>query len=156
MKEMTADLRKKPSLGARFLDEIRRNYVLYIMAIPVVLGKDITGEAQLLDLAKTPHLLIAGSTGSGKSVCVNSMILSILYKRSPNEVKLILIDPKVVELKLYNENKLYKDGMYKLSDSERKDRANLMFAASEGTIKDVFVLKKFENANPFPKPKFVG
>ena len=73
------------------------------MAIPVVLGKDITGEAQLLDLAKTPHLLIAGSTGSGKSVCVNSMILSILYKRSPNEVKLILIDPKVVELKLYND-----------------------------------------------------
>lgn len=73
------------------------------MAIPVVLGKDITGEAQLLDLAKTPHLLIAGSTGSGKSVCVNSMILSILYKRSQNEVKLILIDPKVVELKLYND-----------------------------------------------------
>ena len=73
------------------------------MAIPVVLGKDITGEAQLLDLARTPHLLIAGSTGSGKSVCVNSMILSILYKRSPNDVKLILIDPKVVELKLYND-----------------------------------------------------
>lgn len=73
------------------------------MAIPVILGKDITGEAQLLDLAKTPHLLIAGSTGSGKSVCVNTMILSILYKRSPQEVKLIMIDPKVVELKLYND-----------------------------------------------------
>lgn len=73
------------------------------MAIPVVLGKDIQGEAQLLDIAKTPHLLIAGSTGSGKSVCVNSIILSILYKRSPNEVKLILVDPKIVELKLYND-----------------------------------------------------
>jgi S-DNA-T family DNA segregation ATPase FtsK/SpoIIIE len=73
------------------------------MEIPVVLGKDITGEAQLLDLASTPHLLIAGSTGSGKSVCVNSIILSILYKRSPEEVKLILIDPKIVELKLYND-----------------------------------------------------
>ena len=73
------------------------------MKIPVVLGKDISGDAQLLDLATTPHLLIAGSTGSGKSVCVNSMILSILYKRSPNDVKLILIDPKVVELKLYND-----------------------------------------------------
>lgn len=72
------------------------------MAVPVVLGKDIQGESQLMDLVKTPHLLIAGSTGAGKSVCVNSMILSILYKRSPNEVKLILIDPKVVELKLYN------------------------------------------------------
>ncbi len=73
------------------------------MAIPVVLGKDISGEAQLIDLAKTPHLLIAGSTGAGKSVCVNTMILSILYKRSPDQVKLIMIDPKVVELKLYND-----------------------------------------------------
>ncbi|MBR5867733.1 MAG: DNA translocase FtsK, partial [Spirochaetaceae bacterium] len=72
-------------------------------AIPVVLGKDITGEAQIIDLAKTPHLLIAGSTGSGKSVCVNTMILSILYKRSPQDVKMILIDPKIVELKLYND-----------------------------------------------------
>lgn len=73
------------------------------MAVPVVLGKDIQGETQIMDLVKTPHLLIAGSTGAGKSVCVNSMILSILYKRSPNEVKMILIDPKIVELKLYND-----------------------------------------------------
>lgn len=72
------------------------------MSIPVVLGKDILGKPQLLDLVKTPHLLIAGATGAGKSVCVNSMILSILYKRSPEQVKLILIDPKIVELKLYN------------------------------------------------------
>jgi len=71
--------------------------------IPVILGKDITGEAQTLDLVQTPHLLIAGSTGSGKSVCVNSMILSILYQKSPAEVRLILIDPKIVELKLYND-----------------------------------------------------
>lgn len=73
------------------------------MEIPVVLGKDISGEAQFLDLAATPHLLIAGATGSGKSVCVNSIILSILYKRSPEDVKLLLIDPKIVELKLYND-----------------------------------------------------
>lgn len=73
------------------------------MAVPVILGKDILGKPQLLDLVKTPHMLIAGATGSGKSVCVNSMILSILYKRSPQEVKLILIDPKIVELKLYND-----------------------------------------------------
>ena len=72
------------------------------MAVPVILGKDILGKAQLIDLAKTPHMLIAGATGSGKSVCVNSLILSILYKRSFNDVKLILVDPKVVELKLYN------------------------------------------------------
>jgi S-DNA-T family DNA segregation ATPase FtsK/SpoIIIE len=72
------------------------------MAVPVILGKDILGKAQLIDLVKTPHMLIAGATGSGKSVCVNSLILSILYKRSFNDVKLILVDPKVVELKLYN------------------------------------------------------
>lgn len=73
------------------------------MAIPVILGKDVQGRPQLFDLVKTPHLLIAGSTGAGKSVCVNTMILSILYKRSPEQVKLILVDPKVVELKLYND-----------------------------------------------------
>ena len=72
------------------------------MAIPIVLGKDVTGEPQTLDLCQTPHLLIAGATGSGKSVCVNSIILSILYNKSPEEVKLLLVDPKIVELKLYN------------------------------------------------------
>ncbi len=72
------------------------------MGIPVVLGKDVTGEPQTLDLCQTPHLLIAGATGSGKSVCVNSIILSILYNKNPEEVKLLLVDPKIVELKLYN------------------------------------------------------
>ena len=72
------------------------------MGIPIVLGKDVTGEPQTLDLCQTPHLLIAGATGSGKSVCVNSIILSILYNKSPEEVKLLLVDPKIVELKLYN------------------------------------------------------
>jgi S-DNA-T family DNA segregation ATPase FtsK/SpoIIIE len=71
--------------------------------VPVVLGKDITGEAVSIDLVTMPHLLIAGSTGSGKSVCVNSMILSILYQKAPAECRLILIDPKIVELKLYND-----------------------------------------------------
>jgi S-DNA-T family DNA segregation ATPase FtsK/SpoIIIE len=73
------------------------------LGIPVVLGKDITGESQTVDLTQMPHLLIAGATGSGKSVCVNALILSILYQRSPSEVRLILIDPKIVELKLYND-----------------------------------------------------
>lgn len=71
-------------------------------AIPIVLGTDITGNKQIIDLVKTPHLLIAGATGSGKSVCVNSLICSILFRRSPQEVRLILVDPKIVELKLYN------------------------------------------------------
>jgi S-DNA-T family DNA segregation ATPase FtsK/SpoIIIE len=73
------------------------------MEIPVVMGKDISGEAQTIDLVQMPHLLIAGATGSGKSVCVNSMILSILYQRTPAECRLMLIDPKIVELKLYND-----------------------------------------------------
>ena len=73
------------------------------MAVPVILGKDIAGEVQFIDLTQTPHLLIAGATGSGKSVCVNSIILSILFRRSPQEVRLLLIDPKIVELKLYND-----------------------------------------------------
>ena len=66
------------------------------------LGKDIAGAVKVADLTKMPHLLIAGSTGSGKSVCINAIITSILYKASPDEVKLILIDPKVVELAEYN------------------------------------------------------
>lgn len=70
--------------------------------VPVILGKDISGESQTIDLTQTPHILIAGSTGSGKSVCVNAMILSILYLCTPAQCKLILIDPKIVELKLYN------------------------------------------------------
>ena len=70
--------------------------------IPLALGKDIAGEVQIIDLTQMPHLLIAGATGSGKSVLVNSIILSILYRKSWNEVKLLLIDPKIVELKLYN------------------------------------------------------
>ena len=73
------------------------------MSIPVILGKDITGGVRTIDLVQTPHLLIAGATGSGKSVCVNSLICSILYARKPEEVKLILVDPKIVELKMYND-----------------------------------------------------
>ena len=70
--------------------------------LAVALGKDISGQPIIADLAKMPHLLIAGATGSGKSVCINSIITSIMYKAHPNDVKLILIDPKVVELSVYN------------------------------------------------------
>ena len=66
------------------------------------LGKDVAGEEIVTDIAKMPHMLIAGSTGSGKSVCINTLIASIIYKSKPSEVKLVLVDPKVVELSVYN------------------------------------------------------
>ncbi|MDR1565252.1 MAG: DNA translocase FtsK [Oscillospiraceae bacterium] len=70
--------------------------------LTMALGKDISGAISIGDIAKMPHLLIAGSTGSGKSVCINSIIISLLYKSSSDEVKLLMIDPKVVELGIYN------------------------------------------------------
>ena len=70
--------------------------------LTVALGKDITGNIICADLAKMPHLLVAGTTGSGKSVCLNSMIVSILYNATPDEVKLLMIDPKMVEFTIYN------------------------------------------------------
>ncbi len=71
--------------------------------LPIVLGKDISGKIKIYDLVHMPHLLIAGSTNSGKSVCVNSIICSLLYAKKIEEVKFILVDPKIVELKIYND-----------------------------------------------------
>ncbi len=68
----------------------------------VALGKDVAGKVTIADMAKMPHTLIAGSTGSGKSVCINTIITSIIYKAKPSEVKLVMVDPKVVELSVYN------------------------------------------------------
>lgn len=70
--------------------------------IAFAVGKDIGGQTVVTDIAKMPHLLIAGATGSGKSVCINTLIMSILYKANPEDVKLIMVDPKVVELSIYN------------------------------------------------------
>ena len=70
--------------------------------LPIAHGRDVSGKPPISDLAKMPHLLIAGATGSGKSVCINSIIASIVYSKSPKDVRLIMVDPKVVELKIFN------------------------------------------------------
>jgi len=71
--------------------------------IPIVLGKEVTGKPIVADLTKMPHLLIAGSTGSGKTVCINAIIASLLYHSSPKDLRFIMVDPKIVEMKLYND-----------------------------------------------------
>ena len=78
------------------------NFIKSKNAIPFAMGKSISGEVIISAIEKMPHLLVSGATGSGKSVCINTIIMSILYKHSPDEVKLLLIDPKVVELSVYN------------------------------------------------------
>ncbi len=72
------------------------------LRVPMILGRTITGEPVTIDVAKMPHMLIAGTTGSGKSVCINSFICTLIYTRSPQDVRLIMVDPKVVELTVYN------------------------------------------------------
>ncbi len=79
-----------------------REFKAFPSELAFAVGKDIAGKPVVADIGKMPHLLIAGATGSGKSVCINTLIMSILYKASPEEVKLIMIDPKVVELSVYN------------------------------------------------------
>ena len=92
---------KKTAVSIRSIFE-SQSFLRMTSPLGIALGKDIAGVAQVTDLCKMPHLLIAGSTGSGKSVCVNSIIMSLLFRSSPEDVKLILIDPKVVELAEYN------------------------------------------------------
>lgn len=92
---------KRSGVGFRELIDTEK-FIKHPSKIAFAVGKDIEGNVVVEDIAKMPHLLIAGATGSGKSVCTNTLIMSILYKARPDEVKLILIDPKQVELKVYN------------------------------------------------------
>ena len=86
------------------------------MELPVVLGKTITNETFVFDLAKMPHLLMAGATGQGKSVGLNAVLTSLLYKKHPSQLKFVLVDPKKVELTLYN--KIERHFLAKLPDTE--------------------------------------
>lgn len=93
----------KENVTVAFRDLVEsKDFKNHASKISFCAGKDIAGNVIVADIAKMPHLLIAGATGSGKSVCINTIIMSILYKADPNEVKLIMIDPKVVELSVYN------------------------------------------------------
>lgn len=93
--------KENASVGLRDLLE-SKEYKEFSSKLCFAVGKDIAGKVVVADIAKMPHMLIAGSTGSGKSVCINTLIMSLLYKATPEEVKLIMIDPKVVELSVYN------------------------------------------------------
>ena len=84
------------------LNAFRRSDDSAKLRVPMILGRTITGEPVTIDVAKMPHMLIAGTTGSGKSVCINSFICTLIYSKSPQEVRLIMVDPKVVELTVYN------------------------------------------------------
>ena len=92
------------SVSAVYIREVLENRVFSESESPLsfVLGRDISGKPVVADIASMPHLLIAGATGSGKSVCINTMIISLLYKSSPEDVRLLMVDPKVVELGVYN------------------------------------------------------
>ena len=93
--------KENSAVGLRELLE-SKEYKEFSSKLAFAVGKDIAGKVVVADIAKMPHMLIAGATGSGKSVCINTLIMSLLYKASPEEVKLIMIDPKVVELSVYN------------------------------------------------------
>jgi S-DNA-T family DNA segregation ATPase FtsK/SpoIIIE len=130
--------------------------------LPIALGKDIMGNVQIADLTQMPHLLIAGATGSGKSVCVNSIICSLLFSRSPEEVRLLLIDPKIVELKYFNDiphlltpvitepKKAYQALQYCIAEMER--RYALLDALCVRDIKsfNVKAAKKTHTTDPLP------
>ena len=98
--EVPNEQRESVTIKELLSDENFKNTSL---KIPICIGKDISGNIEVIDLSKTPHLLVAGTTGSGKSVFINTLLASILYKFSPEDLRLILIDPKMLELSVYND-----------------------------------------------------
>ena len=98
--EVPNDVRETVTIKELLSDN---NFKNTLHKIPICIGKDISGKIEVIDLSKTPHLLVAGTTGSGKSVFINTLLTSLLYKFSPDELRLILIDPKMLELSVYND-----------------------------------------------------
>lgn len=130
-------------------------------ALPIALGKDLAGKPVIADLAKMPHLLIAGATGSGKSVCVNTLITSLLYRHTPRTLRFLMVDPKMVELSVYNmiphlRHKVVTDNrdaaaVLKWAVYEMQSRYELLAANNARNIQD-FNRKVSEKA-PLKKPK---
>lgn len=101
--------------------------------VTFAVGKDIGGKTIVTDIAKMPHMLIAGATGSGKSVCINTLIMSILYKANPNDVKFIMVDPKMVELTAYARYSAYADSCRDRSEKGIR-RIKLGSSGNDGSL----------------------
>ena len=129
--------------------------------LPIALGRDIEGRAIIADLAKMPHLLIAGATGSGKSVCINSIITSLVYRYRPAELRMLMIDPKMVELSMYNalphlRHRVVTDNkdaaqVFKWAVWEMQDRYELLHANTARNLADFN--RKVEEGQPLKTPK---
>ena len=131
------------------------------MALPIALGKDLEGKPAIADLAKMPHLLIAGATGSGKSVCVNTIVTSLVYRHTPRTLRLLMVDPKMVELSVYNtlphlRHKVVTDNrdaaaVLKWAVLEMQDRYELLAANACRNIQDFN--RRVQDGNPLKLPK---
>ena len=130
-------------------------------ALPIALGKDLEGKPVIADLAKMPHLLIAGATGSGKSVCVNTIITSLVYRHTPRTLRFLMVDPKMVELSVYNtlphlRHKVITDNrdaaaVLKWAVMEMQERYELLAANGCRNLQDFN--QRVQKATPLRKPK---
>ncbi|MHB1095296.1 MAG: FtsK/SpoIIIE family DNA translocase [Gemmatimonadaceae bacterium] len=138
-----------------------RDYATKPFALPMAIGKDLEGRAVVADLAKMPHLLIAGATGSGKSVCVNTIITSLIYRHTPKTLRFLMVDPKMVELSVYNvlphlRHKVVTDNrdaaaMLKWAVMEMQERYQLLAANGARNIQDFN--QKVRDGHRMLKPK---
>jgi S-DNA-T family DNA segregation ATPase FtsK/SpoIIIE len=137
-----------------------REYQHARAALPIALGKDLEGKAVIADLAKMPHLLIAGATGSGKSVCVNTIITSLIYRHSPRKLRFLMVDPKMVELSVYNalphlRHKVITDNrdaaaVLKWAVMEMEDRYKLLAANGCRNVQDFN--RRLTSGSPMKQP----